>query len=418
MLLSKPTLERRLKALTHPHRVQAVHAFAEPRGRVASPSEIAEEIGVPVDRLGYHVRALVEAGWLELVDERDKRGLVEHLYRVVEHPFYDDGAWRELSADERQVVTEHIVASIMADLATAAAAGTLDSRLDRHVSRSPIVIDDRGWRELETMMNELLEHAQQAAAATANRVASGETPGDELVSARLAMLLFEGAPERRAGRRTVSLHERTTPEIAAAVKQTGVEQRFKGLSHPYRIRILDALARPVGRLASMSEIAEEIGVPVEDMHYHFKALVRGGWLERGGERKKQGTIERLYRVIYLPLYNSESWPALSDDERQAITAHGVGLIFADVAAAADAGTLDSRLDRHLSRVPLMLDDRAWVEVEAQMTRLLLHAATVEAESARRVLSGETPRDELVPARLALLLFEGAPRRGPLKKTPW
>lgn len=85
-----------LKALkvvaAHPIRIEILHAAGEP----LSPTRFLERIGqrqkMSISSIAYHFRALVEVGALELVDTRQVRGTVEHLYldtrkvRVTDRP--------------------------------------------------------------------------------------------------------------------------------------------------------------------------------------------------------------------------------------------------------------------------------------------------------------------------------------------
>ena len=45
----------------------------------ASAAQLAGELGVPRQKLNYHLRALETAGFLELVEERQRRGFVERV---------------------------------------------------------------------------------------------------------------------------------------------------------------------------------------------------------------------------------------------------------------------------------------------------------------------------------------------------
>jgi len=70
---------RLLRALAHPLRLQILELLS---GRVACPKELADELGVPLGRLSYHVRVLAEGGWLELVSTQPRRGAVAHFYKA------------------------------------------------------------------------------------------------------------------------------------------------------------------------------------------------------------------------------------------------------------------------------------------------------------------------------------------------
>jgi DNA-binding transcriptional ArsR family regulator len=64
--------------LMDPMRVGLLQRLAEP----GSASSLAREIGLPRQRINYHLRELEKAGFLELVEERRKGNCVERLVRA------------------------------------------------------------------------------------------------------------------------------------------------------------------------------------------------------------------------------------------------------------------------------------------------------------------------------------------------
>lgn len=66
------------KALTHPVRVQILRRIAD--GSEVSPSTMADELGLALATVAYHVRYLSELGVLRLVRTVPVRGTVQHVY--------------------------------------------------------------------------------------------------------------------------------------------------------------------------------------------------------------------------------------------------------------------------------------------------------------------------------------------------
>ena len=66
------------KILSHPTRGKILDHLA--KTPFASPAQIAKVIGRDVGLVGYHMRKLLEVGYVELVDEKPVRGAVEHFY--------------------------------------------------------------------------------------------------------------------------------------------------------------------------------------------------------------------------------------------------------------------------------------------------------------------------------------------------
>ncbi len=73
--------QRVAKALSSPLRARALALIA---AGVASPKAIADELGLDVRHVAYHVRVLRKLGCIELIETEQRRGAVEHIYRVVE----------------------------------------------------------------------------------------------------------------------------------------------------------------------------------------------------------------------------------------------------------------------------------------------------------------------------------------------
>jgi hypothetical protein len=66
-------------AMSHPLRVRILFAMNSPERR-CSATDIAEESGIDVKRLSYHMRELATMGFVEQVDERPVRGSLEKIY--------------------------------------------------------------------------------------------------------------------------------------------------------------------------------------------------------------------------------------------------------------------------------------------------------------------------------------------------
>ncbi len=67
-----------LSVIASPLRRQLLEALSEPD----SASSLARRLGMSRQRVGYHMRGLERAGFLELVAERQQRGCTERLYRA------------------------------------------------------------------------------------------------------------------------------------------------------------------------------------------------------------------------------------------------------------------------------------------------------------------------------------------------
>jgi predicted transcriptional regulator len=72
------------RANTHPLRVSILEVLSLDGGRTLSPKDLSLELQAPLSTVNYHVTELRNTGLLEVVDERQVRGAIEHFYRVVD----------------------------------------------------------------------------------------------------------------------------------------------------------------------------------------------------------------------------------------------------------------------------------------------------------------------------------------------
>lgn len=70
--------QERLRALSHPTRLRILSLLT---GAPMSSAELARELGMSQAAVSFHVRQLAGVGYLELVEERSKRGGKERVYR-------------------------------------------------------------------------------------------------------------------------------------------------------------------------------------------------------------------------------------------------------------------------------------------------------------------------------------------------
>jgi DNA-binding transcriptional ArsR family regulator len=180
--------QRMVKALSHPLRMTILTALNE---KVASPSELADELGEPLGNVSYHVRILADLGCIELVRTTPRRGAVEHHYRALTRPFFRDEDWSRLPRSTRRSVFDAILKEIWKDVGDAAGSGGLDD--DRaQVSRTPLVLDRQGWEELADLLASVIERAFEIQAESADRLVDGPDHDEGALSTKLVLMQFEG----------------------------------------------------------------------------------------------------------------------------------------------------------------------------------------------------------------------------------
>jgi DNA-binding transcriptional ArsR family regulator len=155
---------------------------------------------------------------------------------------------------------------------------------------------------------------------------------------------------------------------------------LKALSHPVRARALTVLNQ---RAASPSELASEQGEAVGYVAYHVRVLHELGMIELVNTRQVRGATEHFYRSTTQPYMDDDFWAKLSLDSRTGISMASITTLNSAIREALEAGTFDSRTDRHLSNVTLELDEAAWREANALLNSCLERLMEIGVESEAR-----------------------------------
>jgi hypothetical protein len=162
---------RLAKALSHPLRQRLLMAYT---GRVASPSQVADELDEPLGDVSYHTKRLLAHGCLELVRAERGRGGVKHFYRAAVPFEVEDAPWHQLSPALRRSVAEPVVAQIVEDIGDASAGGAFAAE-DLHLARVRLDLDAEGWRELGALLRDTVAEAERLNSVSAAR--RGAQPG-------------------------------------------------------------------------------------------------------------------------------------------------------------------------------------------------------------------------------------------------
>jgi hypothetical protein len=155
--------------------------------KVASPNELANELDESLGTVSYHIRFLAELGCIELVRTEPRRGAVEHYYRALERPMFTDSDWLLLPPNLRRSISGAVLGAIWKDVARAVESNTFDERPDRHLSRSPLVLDEQGWEELNELLLEVYERGVRVEAESTKRL---QDAGEEGIATKLILMLF------------------------------------------------------------------------------------------------------------------------------------------------------------------------------------------------------------------------------------
>lgn len=153
-------------------------------------TEIAEEVGLSREQTEALLAELLAVGLIELVEDEDGDG--EPLYRST-LPLISTGDWRQIDQAERESTSATIGRLIEIEVEEAFAAGTFDSRPDRHLVRIPARLDEQGWREMHDRLNLTTDQCLDIERRARERLAADGAEA-EGISTRVYIVSFEAAP--------------------------------------------------------------------------------------------------------------------------------------------------------------------------------------------------------------------------------
>lgn len=176
------------KALAHPLRTRILATL---ENRTASPSQIAEELDVPLGVVSYHVRRLKALKFLKLVKRVPRRGAVEHYYTTVAGPEMSNRTWRSTPTIVKHAAVSATLEDIGAQASAAVNAGGFDHDAS-HISRTPVIVDEKGWQAIARELDSLMPRIEKIEAQSHQRLVRNDHQDER--QAVVTMMLFSPAP--------------------------------------------------------------------------------------------------------------------------------------------------------------------------------------------------------------------------------
>lgn len=192
---TNPDLEKHLGLLAScVNTIRVLTVLAE---RTASPKEIAKILGISTPTASHHAKKLVEMELVELVEEVEVGGAIQHMYRAVFRPVVSTKEWEKLSLKQREEISVWGVRLILADAAIAFSEKVFDRSPKRHLSRAPLRVDLQGFHEIARIQDRALAELLRVYAAIEKRLEESGDAGFYIVA---AMMCFQvpGPRERLA----------------------------------------------------------------------------------------------------------------------------------------------------------------------------------------------------------------------------
>src|SRR4051812_44623371 len=183
--LQNPAL---IRGLAHPLRTRMLSILLE---REASPKELADEFGIPLANVAYHIQVLRKLKLIRLVRKTPRRGAVEHHYRADQAAHVGNAVWGEIPGLVKEGLVAGGLNNIAHDVSDAAAMGGFEHE-DSHLSRQRLVLDQEAYDELAAMLQRVLDRGYEVEKEAAGRLKKNDHEGERRTG--VVLLMFENVP--------------------------------------------------------------------------------------------------------------------------------------------------------------------------------------------------------------------------------
>ena len=186
-------------------------------GRVASPRQLSDELDAPLQNVSYHVRELAKLGLIKLVRTTQRRGAIEHHYKAVAAPHVSDEAWSELPPIVRHRMTAAGLTEIFKHVNDAAAGGGFTAD-DAHLSRTQLVLDDKGRKALTKELEATIARVDRIQEQARKRIGTDHVEEQRMT---LVMLRFDDVAVPDEGNKAQGTRRRTTSRSSTTRSSRG-----------------------------------------------------------------------------------------------------------------------------------------------------------------------------------------------------
>jgi hypothetical protein len=394
-------LRRMAQVLVAPVRTKIMLALGV---RPTSPKMFQDEYGGgELSRIDDNFKKLERHNWIALFETRTggkRRGGVEHLYRAVQIPIFDSSTWPVLPIAMREMYSWWVLATLTERAEDALVSETMEARTGRRHDCISGLADESAVHRVLGRTDDAFGFIQEELKASGARMV---TSGGQPITLTAALAAFESPSGSLDPDRRLELHAKARA-LPTSIHSFPVRMA-KAMLDPLRILILAELGtRPM----SAKEFFEEFGggeITRAKVYRAFKVLRNFDWLvlvETKGGGKRRGGKERFYRAARPPILDKASWPAFPDSVKDEAGARMFLPVATCIREAIEAGTMDSRTDRHFTWTPGVVDQLGWERIVKRMDDLFdFVRAELKRAEARLAKSGEKP----IPMTVALAAFE-------------
>ena len=194
-----------------------------------------------------------------------------------------------------------------------------------------------------------------------------------------------------------------------------LDQRVaRGMAHPLRAQILAYLTEhPVSSPVEMlrAGVGRKEEVELSHISYHTRVLEELALIEEVKRDQVRGAVEHFYRAISRMFLDVEAWKALPKEMKTAVSVKAVEETFDRASEAVAMGTFDSRDERTVINLGLLLDEAGFITASRKLDEVM---EWLQDEAASALERAEGHSDDLIYTSISLLLYESPPKTRPKK----
>lgn len=215
-----------------------------------------------------------------------------------------------------------------------------------------------------------------------------------------------GGPETLPSLAPICTYLTLAPFIGAEAACAAANDEGRGRSAgapdlPYRVVLSKMLQILYNEPATAETLASRIGAPLEEVSLHLKQLEAASLVTVVEDGKTGNSNERLYTAASAWI-DDPDWDRMSLAKRRTISRQIIRVVTGELDRAVEAETFDARVDRHLSNVPVIVDEQGWKELmKIHLDAFLASMEVREASKERLEHSGE----EGIRGRSVQIFFE-------------
>ena len=171
-------------------------------------------------------------------------------------------------------------------------------------------------------------------------------------------------------------------DAAEAANGDGRSRSSQSPDLPRRVLLLEVFGQLALRDWTLDDLAAELGRDRDEIEAAVENLGRAGLILNDPDEGEQEIFRAVPRTV-----EDEEWATMSLVERHNMSRSIIHVVTAELELALESGTFDARLDRLLTRTPMLLDKAGWAAVMAIHQQAFDDILEVQREATTRLREG-------------------------------